>query len=122
MSMMRNDHITFIYVPCGTEGEAATIAARLVSEGLIACGNIHASRSIYMWQGKPVDETEYVLLAKTTKSLSSAAEKRIQEMHSYEIPCVIAFSPDSVNRAYEVWLNGEVQLGRRDPDPRGEGS
>lgn len=108
---MEPDRLELVYVPCGSEDEAVAIAARLVSEGLIACGNIVESRSIYMWEGALMDQKEYLLLAKTTKSRSGAARKRVAQLHSYDIPCIIALAPQSVNPAYERWVRGEVLTG-----------
>ena len=116
--MSGTEQLIILYVPCGSEEEAAHIALELISEGLIACGNVHASRSLYRWQDKIADETEFVLWAKTTRARAEAAARRIQELHSYEIPCILTISPEAVNSSYEKWVAGEVS-GLRAPEMPG---
>jgi periplasmic divalent cation tolerance protein len=102
------DQITVLYVPCGSEEEAARIATTLVEEGLAACGNIYTSRSIYRWQGEMVNATEYVLFAKTAPSRVEAARTRVRQLHSYEVPCVLVITPDAVNHEYATWVHAAV--------------
>ncbi|MEO8284912.1 MAG: divalent-cation tolerance protein CutA [Chloroflexota bacterium] len=109
--MQPNDDILAIYVPCGSESEAATIASTLLQENLIACANIYASRSLYVWHGKLEDQAEYVMFAKTTRLRAAAAESRIASMHSYETPCILVFPPESVNHSYSNWVRGAVSGG-----------
>jgi periplasmic divalent cation tolerance protein len=108
---MEMDSLVMLYVPCGSEEEAASIATQLVAAGLVACGNIIESRSIYKWEGKPVDQTEYLLIAKTVRSRSKAARTRIEQMHSYDVPCIITLFPEAINAEYESWVRGEVLSG-----------
>jgi periplasmic divalent cation tolerance protein len=104
--------LALIYVPCGSEEEAVTIARTLLEEGLIACGNIYPSRSIYRWEGAIADEREFLLLCKTARSRTYAAQRRIEQLHSYEIPCILTFAPETVNAPYLSWVNGEVSAPR----------
>jgi periplasmic divalent cation tolerance protein len=106
--MAPDEQITILYVPCGSEDEAAMIASTLLAERLIACANIHASRSLYMWEGRLADEIEYILVGKTTEARAPAAEKRVGELHSYEIPCIFAIQADSAGSGYARWAAGEV--------------
>jgi periplasmic divalent cation tolerance protein len=97
-----------LYVPCGSEEEAAALARELLSERLIACGNIYPSRSLYIWDGALADDTEYVLFAKTTIFRAATAALRIEELHSYEVPCVVTLAPAAANLAYSRWVAGQV--------------
>jgi periplasmic divalent cation tolerance protein len=112
--MARDEQITIIYVPCGSEDEAVMIASTLLTERLIACANIHPSRSVYMWQSKLVNEIEYVLVAKTTRARSAAAVQRTGELHSYEIPCILTMQSDSVRADYARWVIGSVDSVERE--------
>ncbi len=106
--MSQSEEVVILYVPCGSEEEAARITSVLIEEGLIACGNIYSSRSLYRWQGKVADEAEYVLFAKTTPARANNAVRRIEQLHSYEVPCIATLKPASVNKAYAQWVSGEV--------------
>jgi periplasmic divalent cation tolerance protein len=106
--MTNNEQVVIMYVPCGGDEEAATIARALLREGLIACANIYASRSLYRWQGEVADETEYVLFAKTTASQADTAARLVEQLHSYDIPAIVTIRADSVNDAYAAWVAGEL--------------
>ena len=106
--MVKTADIIVLYVPCGSEDEAANIAAILISEGLIACGNIMVSRSLYNWHNSLVDEKEHILLCKTTQQAVESAQARIEQLHSYDTPCIISVEPASVNAAYAAWVSDQV--------------
>ena len=100
--------IRVLYIPCGSEADAHALARELIERRLIACANIHPSRSIYMWKGELADETEHVIFAKTTSRLAARAAAAAEKLHSYEVPCVLVLSPESANAPYASWVAGEV--------------
>jgi periplasmic divalent cation tolerance protein len=100
--------ISILYVPCASEQEAVRIATTLIRETLIACANIVASRSLYLWQDGLADETEHILLCKTTVEAVEPARARIEQLHSYDLPCIVAVEPASVNAEYARWVLGQV--------------
>ena len=78
-----------IYVTTKDEDEAQSIGMTLVRERLAACANVIPSvKSVYWWKGKVEQDTEAVLLVKSTKSKSNAIVKRVNELHSYDVPCI----------------------------------
>jgi periplasmic divalent cation tolerance protein len=94
-----------ILVMTGSEDEAASIARTLVEERLAACVNIVGpARSIYRWRDKVEDEREYLLLIKTRASLYLKVERRVRELHSYEVPEVVALPFATASRPYLEWL------------------
>jgi periplasmic divalent cation tolerance protein len=95
-------------VPCGGETEAKELASRLLDERLIACANIYASWSLYRWKGETADELEQVLVCKTLSSRSEAAAARIQQLHSYEVPCILTVTPARASSQFYSWVCGEV--------------
>jgi periplasmic divalent cation tolerance protein len=100
--------VALIYVPCGSEDEAARLAKLLLAERLIACANIYESRSLFRWDGELADEREFVMVCKTTPQRAADAEQRIIELHSYEVPCVLRIEPAHANEPYAEWVAGEV--------------
>ena len=103
--------VVLIYCPCGSEEEAVRIGRALLDRRLIACANIHESRSLYFWKGELADEKELILMCKTTVSRADAAERAIRDMHSYEIPCILRLEPAKVNDDYTKWVFGAVVSG-----------
>jgi periplasmic divalent cation tolerance protein len=106
--MKSGTEIRVLYIPCGSEDDALRLAHALLERGLIACANVYASRSTYRWKGEAVDEVEHVLFAKTTADLAGQAARTAEELHTYDIPCVLVLAPESANAAYANWVAGEV--------------
>ena len=98
-----------VYVTCGSEKEAEKISEILLKEGLAACANIHESKSIYFWKGKFVKEKEHVLMLKTIEKKYEKLERRIRQLHSYGIPCIIAFKTEKAEKKYARWVEREAR-------------
>lgn len=89
-------------------GEA--IITQLVSEGLIACGNLLPSAtSIYRWQGKIEREAEILLILKTQVERLSELEERYHRLHPYEVPEFVVLTPENVSKPYLQWLLDETE-------------
>jgi periplasmic divalent cation tolerance protein len=85
--------------------DAARIVRTLVEEKLAACGTIlPAVRSIYHWNDKIEDSPETCVLLKTALERYAALETRLQEIHPYENPEIIAIDPDAVSDKYAHWV------------------
>jgi periplasmic divalent cation tolerance protein len=82
----------------------------LVEERLAACGHvIGAIRSIYRWQGEVNDEPEERVALHTRRSLVPAIVARTEELHPYEVPCVIALPLTGGNPDYLEWVLEETR-------------
>jgi len=89
--------------------EAARLARALVEERLAACGNVLPGlRSIYRWEGKVQDEGEALLLLKTTRARFAALRDRIQALHPYEVPEVLALPVEAGAERYLSWVGAET--------------
>jgi periplasmic divalent cation tolerance protein len=86
----------------------------LVEERLAACGHVQgAVRSIYRWDGAVQDEAEARVGLHTRRSLVPAIVARTDELHPYDVPCVIAMPLVGGNAAYLRWITEQT----RDPGP-----
>jgi periplasmic divalent cation tolerance protein len=99
--------LILLYVPCPSKEAAGEITARLMEKRLIACANIFPVQSIYRWEGSTLNETEYVMLAKTVSKKSAAAEKEIKRIHPYKIPAIIRIAGEA-NKDFLQWAAREV--------------
>ena len=98
-----------VLVTVGSADEAASLARTLVEERLAACGNlVERIRSIYRWKGKIEDEGEALLVLKTTAANFEALKQRIVELHSYEVPEVIALEITGGHKPYLDWLDSNT--------------
>ena len=94
-----------VLVTCGTAEAATAIATALVSERLAACGNIvPGMRSVYRWQGEVQYDAEVLLLLKTVTALVPSLSARVRELHSYEVPEVLALPILGGLPAYLAWI------------------
>jgi periplasmic divalent cation tolerance protein len=100
---MSDELIVFVTVPSREDGER--IAEPLVGEQLAACVNIVGPiRSIYRWQGEICRDDEHLLLIKTTRARYAALESRVKQLHTYDVPEVIAVSIEMGSTSYLDWL------------------
>ena len=94
---------------CPNEATAQTLAAELVAAKLAACVNlVPAISSLYWWQGEVHKEAETLLLAKTTSARYPALEARLQTLHPYELPEIIAVPIEMGAKAYLQWITDSV--------------
>lgn len=85
------------------------IAKILIENKLAACVNIIQNViSIYQWKGKIEEDSEYILLIKTTEEKSDLLIQKIQEIHSYETPEIIAFKIEKGSEKYLNWIDEVV--------------
>ena len=92
------------------EKSGQKIAEQLVREKLAACVTVSApSLSFYWWQGKIARETEHILFIKTRTALYQELEKRIREIHPYEIPEILALDVHQGLKDYLNWIEKETK-------------
>ena len=86
--------------------DTARAAARtLVEEKLAACGNIVPGvESVYRWEGKVETGSEVLVVFKTTIGRYPALEARVQTLHPYAVPEVLALRVVDGLPAYLRWV------------------
>lgn len=100
-----------VLVTVGSGEEASKIARTLIEEKLIACANIVPGiRSIYRWKGEICDDPELMLIMKTQTELFPALQKRVRELHSYEVPEVVGFPITVGSSDYLDWVFENTSL------------
>lgn len=93
----------------GTESQAYLIARELVSRRQAACVNILPGvRSIYRWQGKICKDGELLLVIKTLSSEFEAVAATVRELHSYELPEILAFAAERGEPKFLEWIRASV--------------
>jgi periplasmic divalent cation tolerance protein len=99
------DELADVTITAADEEWLANFTRQLVSEGLVACGNIVPRvRSIYTWEGKVEDDTEALVILHTRRSLVRKIIERTKEEHADDVPQVIALAVSEVNPDYCDWL------------------
>lgn len=91
-------------------GSAETAARALVEERLAACVQLlPGARSIYRWAGKLECATETLLQAKTVADRLDALTARLQALHPYELPEIVAVQAEAGLPAYFDWVRAETR-------------
>ncbi len=100
-----------VMVTASSRDEASRLAAAVVGERLAVCVNIVGGvRSIYRWQGEICEDEETLLVIKTSRERFAAIERRISEMHSYDVPEVIALPVEMGADSYLDWLLSQLDV------------
>ena len=94
-----------VFVMAANEDEGRRMAQALVEERLAACVNIVGPvHSIYRWRGAVESANEYMLVIKTSMRHFSKLERRVRELHSYDVPEVVAVTLAGGSKPYVAWL------------------
>jgi periplasmic divalent cation tolerance protein len=99
-----------LYFTVADQPSGRRLAKRLVEENLAACAHLFpAGESFYRWEGKLMEESEMVVVAKTTAEAARTAIDRIAEWHDYDIPCVLSLPVEEGHQPFLKWIDLNVQ-------------
>jgi periplasmic divalent cation tolerance protein len=102
--------IRFIYMTAGNLEEAQKISRDLVSSHLAACVNLFPHmNSIYIWDGKLQEESEVVMIAKTTRARVANLIARVKSQHSYSCPCMVSLKVEDGFPPFLEWVEESVK-------------
>lgn len=99
-----------VLVTASSQSEAEKIASVLVEMKLAACVSLMPIHSIYRWQGEIHKDQEWQLIIKTDLGLFSNLETQVQELHSYEVPEIIALPIVAGSEGYLQWMGEECRV------------
>ena len=98
-----------VFSTCGSEDEAVKVGRALVEARVAACVNIVPKiRSIYRWKGEVQDDSEWLLVIKSSRSLFDRLKAELRKVHSYEVPELLAIPVVDGSPEYLDWLNREL--------------
>ena len=101
-----------VLMTAGSREEAEKIADTLVKEMLAACVNLLPGvTSVYRWEGQVQRDQEWLLIAKSTREALDDLVRRVQALHSYDLPEIIALPVVGGSEAYLRWVDGTVHGG-----------
>ncbi|MBK9293468.1 MAG: divalent-cation tolerance protein CutA [Oligoflexia bacterium] len=86
--------------------QAQCFAKNLISLRLAACVNVLPQiESHYFWKGKILKENEFLIIGKTTLTKFRQIKKKIQTLHSYQVPELICFEVTDAHPEYLHWVH-----------------
>ena len=97
-----------VYITCKDMKEAKLIAGKLLEKKLIACANIFPVTSMFSCEGKVVDESEVAMVCKARKESFERIREETRQMHSYDIPCIVALPWDGSDEDFKKWVEQET--------------
>ena len=105
--------VALVLTTIGGDADATILARTLVEERLAACVNVlPVMTSTYRWKGAIEQEREQQMVIKTTADRLTALERRLRDLHPYELSEFLVLSSDA-SSAYRAWVEESVA-----PDPR----
>jgi periplasmic divalent cation tolerance protein len=107
---MESSPYIVLFITTATAEEAQRISRVLLEQKKVACVNIVPRvNSLFWWQGKLDSAEESLLIVKTKASLLSEIVPLVKEIHSYDIPELIALPIIGGNQDYLDWIQKEVK-------------
>jgi periplasmic divalent cation tolerance protein len=98
-----------VHVTAGDRDEADRICMAAVTNRLAACAQVAGQiRSTYRWEGEVQQSDEWLILMKTTEGRFGELSALIQELHSYDVPEIIAIPITAGTPAYLEWIGKET--------------
>ena len=99
-----------LFITTATTNEAQRISKVLLEQRKVACVNIVPSvSSLFWWENKLDSAHESLLIVKTKASLLNEVVRLVREIHSYDIPEIIALPIVGGNQDYLEWIGKEVK-------------
>lgn len=103
-----------VFMTTATKQEAQKIVRSLLDKHFIACANIIGPvDSEFWWQGKIDKAKEFLVLMKSDEKLFEKLSKTIKDIHSYEIPEILALPIVRGWAPYLEWLNSTLSPAER---------
>jgi periplasmic divalent cation tolerance protein len=105
---MENKYLV-VFCSCPDDATAQSLAETLVTERLAACvTRVSGVESVYHWQGRIQKDPEVLLIIKTSAERLGTLSARIEELHPYEVPEIIAVAVAGGSERYLGWLGQTV--------------
>lgn len=97
-----------VYVPCHNGDEAKSIARRAIEAKLVASADLFPVHSMHVREGSLQEETQVVIIFKTSVNRVTPLKMKVAEWHSGDVPCIIDFTA-SANEPWGQWLMNSLK-------------
>ncbi|MHA1733316.1 MAG: divalent-cation tolerance protein CutA [Promethearchaeota archaeon] len=106
---MGSTRATIFFVTVPDEKVGREIAHTLVGERLVACASIVPGlTSVYRWKGKVEEDSELLLILKTTTEKAGKVVERVPQLHPYDTPECVGFNIEVGLPKYLQWVVDSV--------------
>lgn len=92
-----------------SEAGAIEFAEAATTQHLAACAQVHGPiLSRFRWQGQPDQATEWYCHCKTVRARFIELETLVRQLHTYDVPEVVAISVAAGSEQYLAWVATET--------------
>lgn len=103
--MTKTDSPAIVLTTVGSREDAGRLASEIVDARLAACVNIvEGVVSVYRWEGRVMEESELLLIIKTTMKRAAELRQHFAASHPYEVPELVVLAIDDLSEGYGKWL------------------
>ena len=103
--------IIVIYCTVPNKKLAKEITKVIMKHKLAACVSmIEKIKSVFLWDGEICEEKEVMLMIKTRRANYGKIKLVIEDMHTYNVPEIIALPIVDCSEDYLKWLVKETEL------------
>jgi periplasmic divalent cation tolerance protein len=101
--------VRIVLITAPDRAVAAGLGRALVEERLAACANLVPQvTSIYRWEDAVQEDSEVLMVVKTSAGRVAALTERVLALHPYEVPEVLVLPVESGSAAYLDWVRASV--------------
>lgn len=103
-------HAILVYTTFPTVGDAKKAAHALVTAGLAACVNlIEQMSAIYVWEGNIEEDSEVVMIIKTTESRRDDVLAEIKRLHPFSTPARLVLPVIGGGEDFLAWIDAQCR-------------
>lgn len=100
--------VQLVYATFPDRETAETIGQTVVEDRLAACVTYWEAASTYRWEGEVVTEDEALALFKTPPEKRQALVAALEDVHPYDVPCVLPLASEGGTEGYADWVRRET--------------
>jgi periplasmic divalent cation tolerance protein len=105
------DGYVIVLTTISLDVDPSVLGTRLVEERLAACVNVLPEMdSFFRWRGAVERDQERQVIIKTTAARLPDLERRLHELHPYELPEFLVLAVAQGSEAYLRWLAVSTSL------------
>jgi periplasmic divalent cation tolerance protein len=101
---MNGTNVYSVYTTLPDLESARRIGQQLVAERFAACASFFEVESVYRWKGQIESTPECGLVLKTSAARRPELERRLRELHPYELPAIVAYAIAAGLPDYLRWI------------------
>ena len=107
---MKEPENIVVLITAGSGDEGQTNADELTKQRKAACVSVIRNvQSFFWWEGKIDTAQEVLLVAKTRAAELGGLIELVKELHSYDVPEIIALPIIGGNQDYLDWIKSETK-------------